>query len=54
MLLGEAGMPAGDFSIEWADGGIVRDSTALEHLIDSAVKRRFPPPPVPGDMTGPE
>ena len=54
VLLGETGLQAGDFTIEWADGGIVRDGAALERLIEAAVDRRFPAPSVPGDMTGPE
>jgi flagellar assembly protein FliH len=35
-------IPAGDCRIEWADGGIVRDSAKLEALIDRSVNLLFP------------
>ncbi|MFO1150935.1 MAG: FliH/SctL family protein [Alsobacter sp.] len=44
VVLGEDGMGQGDFTIEWADGGMVRDRAALDALIGAAVARRFPGP----------
>ena len=35
-------IPTGDCRIEWADGGIVRDSAKLEALIDRSVNLLFP------------
>jgi flagellar assembly protein FliH len=39
VVLGEPGLPTGDFVIEWADGGIVRDSAALSAAIGAAIER---------------
>lgn len=39
ILLGEPEVKRGDCRIEWADGGIVRDSEALSRAIDEAVDR---------------
>ena len=37
MVLAEPDIAPGDCRIEWADGGISRDSAATEHAIDEAV-----------------
>jgi flagellar assembly protein FliH len=42
VVLGQPGMASGDFTIEWADGGIVRDGQALSSLIGDAIERRYP------------
>lgn len=42
VVLGEPGLPVGDFVIEWADGGVVRDSPGLMTLIGDAIERRYP------------
>jgi flagellar assembly protein FliH len=39
VVLGEPEIAPGDCRIEWADGGICRDSAALTAAIDQAVKR---------------
>jgi flagellar assembly protein FliH len=39
VILGEPSLAAGDFCIEWADGGILRDGAALERAIAAAVAR---------------
>ena len=39
VVLGEPGLPLGDFVIEWADGGVIRDSAALSEQIAAAVER---------------
>lgn len=44
VVLGEPGMAAGDFTIEWAEGGILRDGGALDALMSAAIARRFPGP----------
>jgi flagellar assembly protein FliH len=41
VILGEPGIMAGDFCIEWADGGIQRDGAALERAIAAAMARHF-------------
>jgi flagellar assembly protein FliH len=41
VILGEPGIMAGDFCIEWADGGIQRDGAALERAIAAAIARHF-------------
>jgi flagellar assembly protein FliH len=42
VVLGEPGLATGDFMIEWADGGVVRDTPALMTLIGDAIERRYP------------
>ncbi|MDR3495677.1 MAG: FliH/SctL family protein [Ancalomicrobiaceae bacterium] len=39
IVLGEADMRRGDCRIEWADGGIVRDTNSVDAEIDAAVGR---------------
>ena len=39
MVLGEPDIRVGDARIEWADGGAVRDSAALERVLDEVVRR---------------
>ena len=39
VVLGEPGIGVGDCRIEWADGGITRDSAAADAAIDAAVTR---------------
>jgi flagellar assembly protein FliH len=39
ILIGEPDIRRGDCRIEWADGGIVRDSEALSAMVDAAVGR---------------
>lgn len=39
VVLAEPSMAAGDCRIEWADGGITRDSAAAQAVIDDAVAR---------------
>ena len=39
VVLGETDIAAGDCRIEWADGGLVRDSAAIEAAIAEAVDR---------------
>ncbi len=39
VVLGEDGMREGDFRLEWADGGLVRDIGAIETLIGEALAR---------------
>ena len=39
VVLAEPEIAPGDCRIEWADGGITRDSAATEHAIDEAVAR---------------
>jgi flagellar assembly protein FliH len=39
VVLAEPEIAPGDCRIEWADGGITRDSAAIEHAIDDAVAR---------------
>jgi flagellar assembly protein FliH len=39
VVLAESEIAPGDCRIEWADGGITRDSAATEHAIDEAVAR---------------
>jgi flagellar assembly protein FliH len=39
VVLGEAEIPPGDCRVEWADGGIHRDRTAVEATITEAVAR---------------
>lgn len=39
VVLGEPGLPPGDFVIEWADGGVIRDSAALSAQIGAAIER---------------
>ncbi len=39
VILGEPDMARGDCRIEWADGGIVRDSLAIEQDVDAAIGR---------------
>lgn len=41
VILGEPEIRRGDCRIEWADGGIVHDSAAIEAEIDAAVARYF-------------
>lgn len=48
ILLGEPEVTRGDCRIEWADGGIVRDSEALSAVIDEAVARFVEARSVPG------
>ena len=39
MVLAEPDIALGDCRIEWADGGVTRDSAATEAAIDEAVAR---------------
>ena len=39
VVLGETEIAPGDCRLEWADGGVVRDRTATQTLIDEAVAR---------------
>lgn len=39
VVLGEPGISQGDFVIEWADGGVIRDSAALSAQIGAAIAR---------------
>jgi flagellar assembly protein FliH len=39
MVLGEPDIRVGDARIEWADGAAVRDSAALERVLDEVVRR---------------
>lgn len=39
MVMPDAEIRRGDCRIEWADGGVNRDSVAIEHAIDEAVSR---------------
>ncbi len=39
VVLAEPEIAAGDCRIEWADGGVTRDSAAIEAAIDDAVTR---------------
>jgi flagellar assembly protein FliH len=39
VVLGEPGIAVGDFVIEWADGGMIRDTAALSSLIGAAIER---------------
>ncbi|MCP8940942.1 FliH/SctL family protein [Alsobacter sp. SYSU M60028] len=39
IVLGEPTMGPGDFRFEWADGGVARDGTELNRLIDEALAR---------------
>ncbi len=41
IILGEPEVSRGDCRIEWADGGIIRDRSAIEKQLDQAVKRYF-------------
>ncbi|GGH28948.1 flagellar assembly protein FliH [Alsobacter metallidurans] len=41
VVLGEDGMAQGDFVIEWADGGMRRDSDALQRNISGAIQRHL-------------
>ncbi|MHB2165852.1 FliH/SctL family protein [Alsobacter sp. R-9] len=41
VVLGEPEMLAGDFRIEWADGGVSRDGATLQSLIASAIARHL-------------
>jgi flagellar assembly protein FliH len=47
ILIGEPEVRRGDCRIEWADGGIVRDSDALARMIDDAIGRFIATRPVP-------
>ena len=46
ILLGEPDRAPGDFSLEWADGGIARDSAALARAVEEAVRRHLGPAPL--------
>jgi len=39
VVLGEDGMAEGDFRLEWADGGVLRDRAGVEGLIGEAIAR---------------
>jgi len=39
VVLGEPGIGIGDCRIEWADGGVTRDATAVDAVIGTAVQR---------------
>lgn len=39
VVIGEAGIAPGDGRIDWADGGIVRDSARIDRAIDAALAR---------------
>lgn len=39
IVIGEPDMPAGDFRLEWADGGMARNEARLNDLISSAIAR---------------
>ncbi|MGL4811813.1 MAG: FliH/SctL family protein, partial [Beijerinckiaceae bacterium] len=41
VILGEPDVPLGDFSIEWADGGVSRSSTAIQSTIDDILARHM-------------
>jgi flagellar assembly protein FliH len=45
VILGEPDMTAGDFQLEWADGGIGRDGRALERQVTDAITRHLGPMP---------
>ena len=41
VILGEPDVVLGDFSIEWADGGVARDSAAIQKTIDDMLARHM-------------
>lgn len=41
VILGEPGLQAGDFSIEWSEGGVQRDGAALERAVLAAIARHI-------------
>ena len=43
VVLGEDGMAPGDFSLEWADGGVSRSMATLDAEIAAAVERHVGP-----------
>lgn len=43
VILGDPEMRAGDFQLEWADGGIGRDTAAVERRIGEAIARHLDP-----------
>lgn len=48
ILIGEPDVKRGDCRIEWADGGIVRDSEALSAMIDASIAHFVATRPGPG------
>lgn len=50
VIMGEPDIALGDCRIDWADGGVVRDSAALEAAVDKAIRHYLgASPPVTGD-----
>lgn len=43
ILLGEPDLAPGDFALEWADGGVARDSAALAAAVEATVRRHLGP-----------
>lgn len=41
VILGEPDVALGDFSIEWADGGVARDTSVIQKAIDEVVGRHL-------------
>jgi len=52
VVLGEPGIAPGDCRLEWADGGMVRDTRATEALIGEAVARYVASRRAPDNDTG--
>lgn len=52
LILGDPAMPPGQSRIEWADGGVERDTARIWSDIDTALARYLAPeaPPAPEDM----
>jgi flagellar assembly protein FliH len=50
VVLGEPDMVAGDFQLEWADGGVGRDGQALDRRVSEAIARHLGP--LPAGLTG--
>ncbi len=47
VLLADPGLAVGDCRVEWADGGIERDSERLWREVEAALARHAPTPPQP-------
>ena len=52
IVMGDDKIAPGDCRLEWADGGMVRDTAAAAALIDEAVKRYTAPSEGEGKLEG--
>ena len=52
MVLGDPDVAEGDARLEWADGGVVRDSAAVARAVEQTIALHFETQTLPADDEG--